>query len=192
MADVAASRVRSWTHQGWQLRLEDGLVSVIACAVGAYVGFWFVPFVIGVGAGVLSARRVRWTVIPAMTGAVVGWAISLWILALRGLPVGATARVIAALAGLPPYAGVAVAVTLLLAALQVLVGAWLARAVSPRKADRPTVTDEPPDVKIGQALRSSTDTLRLEVPGPRWTSPNLSGRFSHIRIRAGRRDKTEL
>ncbi len=49
-------------------------------------------------------------------------------LALRGLPAGATAHVIAGLAGLPPYAGVSVAVTLLLAALQVLAGAWLARA----------------------------------------------------------------
>ena len=49
----------------------------------------------------------------------------------RSQPVGATARTIAALGGLPPYAGVMVAVTLLLAAIQVLVGAWLARAVFP-------------------------------------------------------------
>jgi hypothetical protein len=54
-------------------------------------------------------------------------------MALSSLPTGATARAIAALAGLPPYAAVAVAVTLLLAALQVLAGAWLARAVFPAK-----------------------------------------------------------
>jgi hypothetical protein len=55
-------------------------------------------------------------------------------MALTSLPVGATARAIAGLAGLPPYAGVTVAVTLLLAALQVLVGAWLARAALYRGA----------------------------------------------------------
>jgi hypothetical protein len=39
--------------------------------------------------------------------------------------------VIAALAGLPPYATVTIVATLLLAALQVLTGAWLARAFAP-------------------------------------------------------------
>jgi hypothetical protein len=62
-----------------------------------------------------------------------GWAVPLWILALRGLPAGATARTIAAFAGIPPYAAVAVVVTLLLAALQTLAGAWLARALVPRR-----------------------------------------------------------
>ena len=66
-----------------------------------------------------------------LAGAILGWAIPIWALALDGQPVGATARAIAALAGLPPYAGVTVAVVLLLAALQVLVGAWLARGVIP-------------------------------------------------------------
>jgi hypothetical protein len=72
--------------------------------------------------------------LPAVAGAVLGWAIPLWALALDGQPVGATARTVAGLAGLPPYAGVAVAVVLLLAALQVLAGAWLARAVIPGRA----------------------------------------------------------
>jgi hypothetical protein len=48
-----------------------------------------------------------------------------------GATAGATARVIAALAGLLPYAGVTVAVTTALALLQVLAGAWLGRAVLP-------------------------------------------------------------
>jgi hypothetical protein len=71
--------------------------------------------------------------INAGDGAVAGWALPLWIPALRGLPAGATARAIAALAGIPPYAAVAVVVTLLLAALQTLAGAWLARALVPRR-----------------------------------------------------------
>jgi len=41
----------------------------------------------------------------------------------------------------PAYAAVAVAVTLLLAALQTLVGAWLARALVPR---RPSAASEDP------------------------------------------------
>jgi hypothetical protein len=62
------------------------------------------------------------------------------VLALRGLPVGATARAIAALAGLPPYAGVTIVVTLLLAGLQALAGAWLARALLPRRWRRTMIT----------------------------------------------------
>jgi hypothetical protein len=57
----------------------------------------------------------------------------MWLLALRGLPAGATARAIASLAGLPPYAGVTIVATLLLAALQALAGAWLTRALLPRR-----------------------------------------------------------
>lgn len=68
----------------------------------------------------------------AVVGATAGWLIPVWVLALRGQPVGATGRAIAALAGLPPYAGVTLAVVALLAALQVLTGAWLAHAVFPR------------------------------------------------------------
>jgi hypothetical protein len=133
MADVPAP---SWTHQGWRLRLADGIVAAVLCAAGAYLGFWFAPFLIGIGAGILSGRRVRWAVIPAMVGAMAGWAIPLLVLALRDLPVGATARAVAALAGLPPYAPVAFAATVLLAALQVLAGAWLARAVMSLSAAR--------------------------------------------------------
>ena len=78
----------------------------------------------------------------------------LWVLALRGLPVGATARTVAALAGLPPYAGVAVAVPLLLAALPVLAGAWLARAVMSLRAPHrggppdPDGPQAPPDATV--------------------------------------------
>ena len=112
---------------------------VVAAVVGATaaLGLWFVPFVAGVAAGLLSLRRPG--IVPAAAlGAIAGWALPLWILALRGLPAGATARAIAALAGIPPYAAVAVVVTLLLAALQALAGAWLARALAPRRSSAAT------------------------------------------------------
>ena len=138
-------------------RLVVLVVAAAACALGAWLGAWWVPFLAGVGAGLLKKAgpplpRAAW---PAVIGAILGWALVLWIMALASLPVGATARVIAALGGLPPYAGVAVAVTLLLAALQVLVGAWLARAMIPSRramsASGPSDSSEdPPDVRIGQ------------------------------------------
>jgi hypothetical protein len=106
-------------------------VAVVVAGTAA-AGWWFVPFVAGVAAGLLSLRRPG-VVVAAALGAVAGWALPLWILALCGYPAGATARAIAAFAGLPPYAAVTIVVTLLLAALQTLVGAWLARALAPAR-----------------------------------------------------------
>jgi hypothetical protein len=117
-------------HPARRVAASLGLVACL-CVV-AEAGPWYVPFVLGVMAGVWP--RPRAAVLAVTACAVAGWALALWKMALDGLPVGATARAIAALAGLPPYAGVTVTVTLLLAVLQVLVGAWLARAVIPRKA----------------------------------------------------------
>ena len=78
---------------------------------------------------------------PQRSVAVAGWALPLWILALRGLPAGATAtRAIAALAGIPPYAAVAIAVTLLLAALQTLAGALARPRLRPSRNDPDQLT----------------------------------------------------
>ena len=63
--------------------------------------------------------------------AAAGWAVPLAWLAGQGRPVGATARVVAALAGLPPHAAVAIAVTLLVAVLQALAGLWLGWSLGP-------------------------------------------------------------
>ena len=121
-------------------RLAIFVVVTLVVAVTAAAGLWFAPFVAGVAAGLLSLRRPK-AVPAAVAGSVAGWALPLWILALRGLPAGATARAIAALAGIPPYAAVAIVVTLLLAALQTLAGAWLVRALAPRR--RSATTDNP-------------------------------------------------
>jgi len=119
------------------------VVAGAASGLGAWLGAWWVPFLVGLAAGALGragvpgrGRRRAAPVLPALAGAIAGWAVPLWALALDGQPVGATARVIAGLAGLPPYAAVAVAVVLLLAALQVLVGAWLARGVIPGRPQK--------------------------------------------------------
>lgn len=107
-----------------------GVLVAVAAVAGAtaQAGLWWVPFAAGVAAGVASLSRRR-VVLAVSAGAVAGWGVVLWTMALRGLPAGATARAIAAFAGLPPHAFVTVVATLLLAAVQVFTGAWLARAL---------------------------------------------------------------
>jgi hypothetical protein len=128
-------------------RVAALVLALAACSLGAYLGAWWVPFPVGVAVGlpVVAARLGRGGVLAATAGAVLGWALPLWTMALSSLPAGATARTIAALAGLPAQAGVAVAVTLLLAALQVLVGAWLARAVFPANGPAGEGARQPPE-----------------------------------------------
>jgi hypothetical protein len=130
--EVSLRRPRlSAQRAGWWLLV---VAAATACVTaGAVAGLWFVPFVAGLAAGALSRRiGLRMSLAGVGVAAVAGWAIPLWWLALRGAPAGATARTVAALAGLPPYTGVAIAATLLAAALQALAGLWLARALTPR------------------------------------------------------------
>ena len=99
--------------------------------LGAGLGWWFLPFAAGMVAGAGP-----WRTLPAVglvvLAVVAGWGAALWWPALSGAPAGATARVIAALAGLPPHAAVGVAATLLIGILQAVVALWLARALRPR------------------------------------------------------------
>jgi len=83
-------------------RLAEFLLTALLCWGTSRLGLWFVPFVAGAWFGVLPPRR--GAVLTAAVAAVAGWGVSLWLLARESLPVGATARAIAALAGLPPYA----------------------------------------------------------------------------------------
>lgn len=109
-----------------------------ACAVtaallglGAAFGLWFLPFVAGILAGFVP-WRLRSALSLVVLAVCVGWGAALAWPALFGAPAGATARVVAALAGLPPYAGVGVAGTLLIGVLQAVVAVWLARALTHR------------------------------------------------------------
>ena len=116
----------------WVLACLAGAVIV---AAGALAGWWFLPFLAGLGMG-LAARYgrlpLRATLPAAVAVAAVGWGAALAWLALRdGLPEVTVARTIAALAGLPASAAVAIAVTLVVAALQAAAGLWLGRALAP-------------------------------------------------------------
>lgn len=99
--------------------------------LGARFGLWYLPFVAGLAAG--AARwRVRTALALVVVAVAVGWGAALWWPVLTGAPEGATARAVAALAGLPPYAGVGVAGTLLVGILPGVAAVWLARALTYR------------------------------------------------------------
>ena len=123
-----------WPMAAWLLGLVAG---VLAIAGGAVAGWWFVPFLVGLLAGLgnwIGRWRTRVAVPAVALTAAVGWAAPLWWSALRGQPLGAVARVIAAVIGVPGYAAVGIVVTLLIAVAQGLAGYWLGRALTPRAA----------------------------------------------------------
>jgi hypothetical protein len=122
----------------------------ILIALAAAVHVWFAPFVVGVAIGATTGMwrvRARTAVIPAVVAAVGGWAVVLLWRAVAGQPVVATAQVVAALsglssiartatptgatnAGLAPTGWLVIAVCLLVAAGQGLLGVWWARSLT--------------------------------------------------------------
>ena len=116
----------------WLLACLAGAVIV---AAGALAGWWFLPFLAGLAAGLairFGRLRLRTALAGAVVVAVAGWGAALAWLALRdGLPEVAVGRSIAALVGLPASAAVAIAVTLLVAVVQAVAGLWLGRALAP-------------------------------------------------------------
>ena len=116
-------------------------VTVLCMAVATFAGVAsFVPFLAGLAVGLIAPRRgwrLRHTLPAVLIMTLAGWGVPLyWPAVEPGQPVGATARVIAALAGLPAYAFTGVLVTLLVAVLQAVVGLWLGRAFTPRIPSR--------------------------------------------------------
>jgi hypothetical protein len=120
------------------LWLLAGLAAAAVLAVGALAGLWFLPFLAGLGVGVAARYgrlRLRSSVPAVVIVAVVGWGAALaWLMLRDGLPERSVARTIAALGGLPAHATTGIAVTLLVAAVQAVVGLWLGRALAPGHA----------------------------------------------------------
>ena len=122
-------------HRGPTLAwLAVGLAGTLIIAAGAAAGLWFVPFIAGLAAGLanwLGGWRARIMMLAVTIMAAGGWAIPLGWFALDGNAAGATARVIAALLGLPAFATTGVLAALAVAAVQALAGLWLGRALTP-------------------------------------------------------------
>lgn len=101
---------------------------VAALWAGAVAGLWYLPFVVAVLValpGYLAGFRAATTWSATCAIALAGWGGPLAWMVLADLPVGATARVVAALAGLPPDAAIVIALTLVVAVLQASAGTWL-------------------------------------------------------------------
>jgi hypothetical protein len=110
-----------------------GLAAVIVIAVGADAGLWFLPFVAGLVIALIARHGRRRAVVSVVAAvAAAGWAAPLAWQAAQGQPVGATARTVGALAGLPASAALIVGATLLVAVLQAITGSYLARALTHR------------------------------------------------------------
>jgi hypothetical protein len=124
-----------WPGSAWLLGLLAGALLIGAAAA---IGWWFMPFVAGLLAG-LANHVGRWPTrmaLPAVAAiSAAGWVAPLWWSVLRGAPYGAEARVIAALLGLPAYAAVGMALTVLVAVIQGMTGYWLGRALTPLPVD---------------------------------------------------------
>jgi hypothetical protein len=118
----------------WLLAWLGGTAAVWG---GAIAGLWYAPFVVGLAAGLANrfgGWRARVTIPAVALMAAAGWAAELAWMELHGESAKATAHVIAALLGLPAHAAVGIAVTLLIAVVQALVGLWLGRALTPRSS----------------------------------------------------------
>ena len=111
------------------------LAAVVVIALGAAAGWWFVPFVAGLAAGV-AARYGRWRLRVALPAAALVAAARLGHPArLAGGPRGAGPGHRAGGRGAgraAAHAWVAIAATLLVAVLQALAGLWLAWALIPK------------------------------------------------------------
>jgi hypothetical protein len=100
------------------------VVALLAiAAVTLLVHAWYLPFLAGL---ILGGWRLRAGAAVAGAG---GWGLVLLGRWWSGEPVGGAAAVTAALAGLPALPWLIVAVTLLIAVLQGLCGAWLSWSV---------------------------------------------------------------
>ncbi len=132
IADLTAMEVAAPSgHRRRQLAaiyVGGTLLAVTVITAGAVAGCWFVPFIAGFAFGLVARCRLRFVLPATAAVAMAGWAIPLAWQAWHGVPVVATAWVVAGLAGLPASAALILGATLATAALQAVTGLWLGRA----------------------------------------------------------------
>ncbi len=114
----------------WLLLFSAGAAAI---AAGTFLRVWYLPFIACLVAGIATGAGRFWlrgTVVAVLAMLVVGWGIPLAWPALHGEPVVGTARVLAALAGVPGGAAAGFGLTLLTGLVQALAGLWLGRALA--------------------------------------------------------------
>jgi hypothetical protein len=123
-----------WPAAVWLAALLVGMVLIMG---GAAIGWWFMPFVVGVLAGVANWVG-RWPARVAVSAvaiaAAVGWAVPLAYSMAHGQWHETTARITATQVGLPGTAAAGVTLSFAIAVAQAVAGYWLGRAITPRPA----------------------------------------------------------
>jgi len=123
-----------WPPAVWLAALLIGTLLIMG---GALIGWWFMPFVIGLLAGVANWVG-RWpakvAVLAVALAGAVGWAVPLSYSMAHGHWHAATVRITASQLGLPGTTAAGVALSIAVAVAQAVAGYWLGRAVTPRPA----------------------------------------------------------
>jgi hypothetical protein len=116
-----------------RLRYATLAAGAVFVAGGTAAELWFAPFAFGafLGAvGMVRGLRSRTALWCAAAAAPLGWSVPLLERAAAGEAVVSTARVAGAMAGLPAVGWLFIVVTLLVAGLQGMMGAWLGRSLA--------------------------------------------------------------
>jgi hypothetical protein len=123
-----------WPAAVWLAGLIVGALLIMG---GAAIGWWFMPFVIGLLAGAanwIGQWPARVAVPAVVIAGAVGWAVPLSYAMANGQWHDTTARITATQVGLPGTAAAGVTLSIAVAVAQTLVGYWLGRAITPRPA----------------------------------------------------------
>jgi hypothetical protein len=96
-------------------------IGALLCALAADLGIWWLPVAVGCALGLLFGRRALWA--AALAGAV-GWALALVWMQVHAA-IWPVAAVLSGILGLWNSGVIGMAVTLLLAALLGVCGAWV-------------------------------------------------------------------
>jgi hypothetical protein len=143
-----------WPESTWLLGLAAGSLLI---AIGAAVGWWFVPFAAGVVAGLanrVGAWRLRVALPAVAVMAGVGWVVPLGFMLIRAGQAGGVPRLLSATLGLPRHAVVGIALTVLVAMAQAIAGYWVGRAFTPHPTADPPLTPAA-DLSVTPARDSS-------------------------------------
>jgi hypothetical protein len=167
---------RRGSLSAWVLALAAGAAAV---AGGAVVGWFFIPFLVGLVTGLVArwgGWRLRVTLPAAVVMAALGWGIPLAWQAWQAEPHGAPGRTVAGMPGVPglPAHEARGAIAVLLAGvLQALAGFWLGRALAERRARRTAAQASDARTDRDDETR---DLVRLLGDNARRTGPQpLSG-----------------
>jgi hypothetical protein len=99
-------------------------IGALLCAVAAYLGIWWLPVAVGGALGLIFGRRGLW---PAALAGAIGWALALVWMQVHAA-IWPVAGVLSGILGLGNNGAIGMAVTLLLAALLGVCGAWVGTA----------------------------------------------------------------